>query len=64
MKRKLFNFKISETLVARLRAAAKALDTSASSIAREAITEKLDALAEKYPELRAEQPATQQRQAA
>lgn len=63
MKRKLFNFKISESSVARLRAAAKTLDTSASSIAREAITEKLDALAEKYPELRAEKQNTRQQAA-
>lgn len=46
-----WNFKAPEDLLARLSRAAEISDRPASQIAREAISEKLDELAERFPEI-------------
>ena len=51
-KPKIWNFKADERFINRLNKAAEVLDIPASQIAREAINEKLEALAGQKPELR------------
>lgn len=55
-----WNFKATEEFVRRLNRAAELLDRPASQIAREAIGEKLDEIAEKFPEI--DQVKTQRKQ--
>lgn len=49
----MWNFKATEEFVGRLMRAAAVTDRPASQIAREAINEKLNELAQRYPEINA-----------
>ena len=55
----IWNFKATDAFVQRLLRAAAVTDRPASQIAREAISEKLDELAERYPEIN--EPAERER---
>lgn len=50
-KDRIWNFKTDDEFISRLKRASKQVDRPASQIAREAINEKLDELAEKFPQI-------------
>lgn len=55
-----WNFKATEEFVGRLMRAAEITDRPASQIAREAISEKLDELAERFPQINEPESAREQ----
>lgn len=52
-KDRIWNLKATNEFIERLRRASEATDRPAAQIAREAINEKLDELAERFPEINA-----------